>query len=43
MEQIDFVAGALKYMTVLERLKNQVDSVLNARKRLSKNYLSSKT
>lgn len=30
MEQMDFVAGVLEYMTVLEQLKNQVNSVLNA-------------
>lgn len=35
LEQMDSVAGVLEYMTVLERLKNQVNSMLSARKRLS--------
>lgn len=32
---MDSVAGVLQYMTVLERLKNQVNSVLSAHRRLS--------
>lgn len=35
LEQMDSVAGVLQYMTVLERLKNQVNSVLSAHRRLS--------
>lgn len=35
LQQMDFVAGVLEYMTVLERLKDQVSSVLSARRRRS--------